>query len=99
MVQPAVVAQGDDPGAVDLVVADAVVAGDGEAWRCRGGLRPGRERRRGRTAAKGPVGPLVVVVAGEAVELGLEVGDGPGLGLLLGEPALEGLVEAFDLAG
>lgn len=32
VVQPAVVAQGDDLGAVDLVVADAVVAGCLEPW-------------------------------------------------------------------
>jgi hypothetical protein len=32
VVQPAVVAQGDDPGAVELVVADAVVAGCLEPW-------------------------------------------------------------------
>jgi hypothetical protein len=40
VVQPAVVAKGDDPGAVDLVVADAVVGRDGRTWRC--GRRVGR---------------------------------------------------------
>ena len=40
---------------------------------------------------------LLVVVLTEAVELGLQVGQGAGGGLLA-EVALEGLVEAFDLA-
>jgi hypothetical protein len=41
--------------------------------------------------------PVGVVVAGEAVELRLQLGHGRRLGLL-GEPALEGLMEALDLA-
>src|SRR6266508_2454653 len=95
--QPAVVAQRDDPAVVDLVVADAVVGGDGEAWRCRRRLWPGGIGAGWGAPAQCPVGPLGVVVAGEGVELGLELGHrlGPGL---LGEPAFEGLVEAFDLA-
>ena len=44
-----------------------------------------------------PVGPVLVVDALEAVELGLQLGEGGGGGLS-GEPALQGLVEAFDLA-
>jgi hypothetical protein len=43
------------------------------------------------------VGSKLVVDALEAVELGLQFGDGGG-GWLSGEPALECLVEAFDLA-
>jgi hypothetical protein len=39
----------------------------------------------------------MVVVAGELVELGLQLGHGCGPGLLA-QPAFEGLVEAFDLA-
>ena len=39
----------------------------------------------------------VVVFVDEGVELGLQFGDGVGAGLA-GEPAFEGLVEAFDLA-
>ena len=38
-----------------------------------------------------------VVVAAEPVELGLQGGDGGG-SALVGQPLLEGLVEAFDLA-
>jgi hypothetical protein len=43
------------------------------------------------------VGSHLVVVVAEAIELGLESGDGGG-SALLGQPLLEGLVEAFDLA-
>jgi len=43
------------------------------------------------------VRPAVVVFVDEGVELGLEVGEGGGLGLF-GQKAFEGLVEAFDLA-
>jgi hypothetical protein len=43
------------------------------------------------------VRPLGVVVAAEAVELGLELSQGPGPGPG-GEPLLEGLVEPFHLA-
>jgi hypothetical protein len=42
------------------------------------------------------VGSVVVVELDEPVEEVLEFGDGGGLGLT-GEPALEGLLEAFDL--
>ncbi len=41
--------------------------------------------------------PDLVVDAGEAVQLGLQFGHGGG-GWLSGEPALQGLVEALDLA-
>jgi hypothetical protein len=43
------------------------------------------------------VRPLVVVVGGEGVELGLQAGEvsGGGLG---GEPFLDGLLEPLDLA-
>jgi hypothetical protein len=41
--------------------------------------------------------PLVVVVAGEPVELGLQVGDRDGAGLA-DQPAFQGLVEALHLA-
>jgi hypothetical protein len=44
------------------------------------------------------VGPLGVVVGGELVEEGLPLCDGAGLVGLGGEPLLEGLLEAFDLA-
>jgi hypothetical protein len=41
--------------------------------------------------------PDLVVDAGEGVQLGLQLGHGGGGGLR-GKPALQGLVEAFDLA-
>jgi len=47
-------------------------------------------------AVQGAVGSALVVEVEEPVELGLKLGDGPGLGLA-GEPAFEGLVEPFDL--
>jgi len=43
------------------------------------------------------VRPLLVVDLAEGIELGLELGDGP-RARLLPEPALQGLVEALDLA-
>jgi hypothetical protein len=46
---------------------------------------------------QGAVRPAGVVVAGELVELGLELGEGAGGGLG-GEPFLQGLLESFDLA-
>jgi hypothetical protein len=51
VVEPAVVAQRDDPGVVDFVVSDAVVGGHDDAWRCRCRLRPARERGRRGVAA------------------------------------------------
>ena len=51
-----------------------------------GGSGPGRQ---------GFVRPAGVVVAGERVELGLELGEGAGLGVLGGEPVLQGLLEPF----
>jgi hypothetical protein len=51
----------------------------------------------GGASAQRPMRPVGVVVAGEAVELRLQLGHGRRLGLL-GEPALEGLMEALDLA-
>jgi hypothetical protein len=43
------------------------------------------------------VGPDLVVDASEGVQLGLQLGEGDG-GWLGGEPALQSLLEAFDLA-
>ncbi len=48
-------------------------------------------------AVEGSVGAVVVVGAGEFVELGLEVGDG-GCGGLGFEPFFEGLLESLDFA-
>jgi hypothetical protein len=81
---------------VGSVVAQPVVAvvadGGGESrFRCGGvGHRRGEPLQR-------PVGSKLVVDALEAVELGLQVGQSGGGGLS-GEPALQGLVEALDLA-
>nr|WP_254902513.1 hypothetical protein [Mycobacterium simiae] len=51
----------------------------------------------GGAATAGAVGAHGVVVLGEGVELGLEVGDTGRWGLAV-QPFFEGLVEAFDLA-
>lgn len=51
----------------------------------------------GEASTDRPVGAVVVVDQAEQVELGLQVLDRCG-GWLLGEPFLEGLVNAFDLA-
>jgi hypothetical protein len=97
VVEPTVVAQGDDAGAVDLVVADAVVGRDPPLGACGSGLRARGKGGCWGAAAQGPMGPSGVVVVAEPIQLGLQLRDGVGLGLL-GEPALEGLVEALDLA-
>ena len=66
------------------------VAGDG--------LGPGGIRGGGGSAVfQGPVRPLVVVIAGELVELGLQLGEGGG-GDLGAQPFLQGLLESFDFA-
>jgi hypothetical protein len=44
------------------------------------------------------VGPLLVVVRGELFEQCLELGEGGGLGVLGGEPFLEGLLESLGFA-
>jgi hypothetical protein len=98
VVQAAVVAQGDHAAAVDRVVADAAVAWGGVAWRCGSGLGSLGVGGSWGVSGEGAVGSLGVVVAGELVELELQVGHGC-RGGLLGEPAFEGLVEALDLAG
>jgi hypothetical protein len=82
---------------VDPVAAHAVmgvgcpVAGSGFRAGCVGGGGGG-------AVGQGPVRPLAVVEAGEAVEEGLELGEDGWLGSLGGEPGLEGLPEPFDLA-
>jgi hypothetical protein len=95
VVEPAVVAQGDDAGGVDSVVADPVVGrvlvGAGE------GFGPGVKCVLWRASAEGAVGPDGVVVGAEFIEQGLQLGDGVG-GPRGGEAFFEGLVEAFDLA-
>ncbi len=91
------VAEGDDAVGVGDVGADAVVGAGGMA--AGGGFGPGGVGEGGGGLLwQRPVGALVVVVAGEGVELGLELGEVGGLGCLGAEPFFEGLLEAFDLA-
>jgi hypothetical protein len=94
VVQAAVVAQGH-AAAVDDVAADAAVRLCEPAG--GGGAGAGVPRLGRRAAVQRTVRPPGVVGVGERVELGLEPGDG-GAEVMCGEPAFEGLVEAFDLA-
>ncbi|MFG1820838.1 hypothetical protein ACGFIF_44280 [Kribbella sp. NPDC049174] len=78
VVEPAVHAQGDDAGVVDLVGADAVVdlagpvgAGGGFGAGVVGGGRGGLVRQR-------PMRAAVVVLVAQSVEQHLEVGDRDG---------------------
>jgi hypothetical protein len=83
VVKLACVAEGDGAGFADGVGADAVVGvGGAAAW---GGLGPGGICSGGcGLAGQGFVRAAGVVVAGECVQLGLELGEGGGLGLLGG---------------
>lgn len=63
----------------------------------RPGLDPGAIGLHGRAPAQRPVRPGRVVVAGEAIQLLLQVGERP-RGGLSGQVALERLVQALDLA-
>ena len=93
--QAAVVAEGDDAGGVDSVVANPVVRRDlvsgGE------GFGSGVEGLQGCSSGHGAVGAHGVVVGGEVVELVLQFGGG-GRGWLGAEVFFQGLVEALDLA-
>ncbi len=72
VVEPAVVAQREDPGRVDGVVADAEVdVGDGGAG--RGGFGSGVVGLLRGSSADGAVRPLGVVVATEGIELPLQL--------------------------
>jgi hypothetical protein len=77
VVQAALVPEGDGAFLVEFVVADAVAggvdAGAGGVGLLAGGVGGGGSR-----TADGPVGADLVVVAGEVIELGLELflGDG-----------------------
>jgi len=70
----AVVADGDDAGGVDAVVADPVVRGDAVAG--GKGFGAGVKRLQGSVTADGPVGSDPVVVGQEVIELVLKFGDG-----------------------
>ena len=96
VVDAAVVAEGDRSGVVDAVVADAVGGGRRSVPGVALGSRWCRRRRGcvGRVSGGGGGGCRSSM---KRVELGLELGEGVG-GWLGGEPAFEGLVEAFDFA-
>src|SRR5207249_11629901 len=74
---------------------DAVVEGCQRL--CRPGLDPGVEDREWGLPVERSVGPAVVVVVAKGVELELELGQRASW-RLPAEKALEGLVEALDLA-
>ena len=90
------IAQGETARVVDPVAADLGVGQEGLAVDLDGGLverSPGAHRR---AAARG-VGALLVVEVDESVDLGLELGQGGGRGLLA-QPLLQREVVALDLA-
>jgi hypothetical protein len=94
VVEAASPAQGDHTLGVGDVVAQAEVARAGTPRRLR--LGPGGVG--GGSAAPGrPVRPVVVVSAAEGIELGLQLSEGARHRLAL-QPALQGLLEALDLA-
>jgi len=98
VLEPAGVAQGDDAAGVDAVVADTVVA-VGVAAAGGAGLRAvAVGGGGGRSVWEGAVRAAVVVLVGEGVEQGLQLGQGGGLGGLGAEPLFEGLLEPFDFA-
>ena len=82
-------------GGVEAVVAQAVVLLGAWAGGC--GLRGGPVGLAGGAAGQGAVGALLVVVVAELVELALQLGECSG-GRSGAQPALQGLVEALDLA-
>ena len=93
--EPAVVAQGHAAGLVDPITTDSIVAvGVVGGW---AGLDPGVEDLLGGAPTEGTVGPVLVVVGREAIQLGLQLGPG-GRGGLAAEELLQRLVEAFHLA-
>jgi hypothetical protein len=96
VVEPAVVAERDHAVGVDGVVADPEVRVE-DRGRERAGFGPIVERFGRGASAQRPVRTLVVVVADEGVELGLESPFGAG-GWSSSEPVLQGLVEPFDFA-
>jgi hypothetical protein len=90
VVELAAVAQGDGAGGADLVSADPVVGVGGPV--AGDGLGPGGGGGgRGDPAGQGFVWPLLVVVAGEYIQQGLQLSEGGGLGRLGGEPVLQRL--------
>jgi hypothetical protein len=93
VVHAGVDAQGDGAVGVDAVFADSPVP----VGSCGGGFASGCVGLFGGSSVEGSVGSGGVVVAGEVVELVLQVGD-RGVGWLGAEPFLQCLLEAFDFA-
>ena len=95
VMQTAGPAQGDAAAPVDQIVAEPEVTGGAAPGRVC--LRSGPVGLDRGHAADGPVWSLFVVDDPERIELGLQLREGARCGLLP-EPALQGLVEALDLA-
>jgi hypothetical protein len=97
VVEAAGVAEGELAVGVDAVSADAVAGAGGPA--AGGGFGPGSVCGGGGLAAgQGAVRPLVVAAGGERAGESLERGEVGGLGVLGGQPFLQGLLEPFRLA-
>ncbi len=97
VVQAAVVPEGEFAVAVDAVLADAEVFADVCALPGRGGAGPGGPGCGRSLPVDAPVRAFGVVVGGEVVQLGLQLGDGRRW-WQAGESLLEGLVQPFDFA-
>ena len=95
VVESAGVADGELAVGVHPVPADAEVLADLDALSGGDGVGSGGPGGDGGLPVDAAVGPVVVVVVGEGVQLGLQVSQGGGR-LLMDEPVLLGLVEAFD---
>jgi hypothetical protein len=95
VVQSAVDPQGQAAVGVDAVGADPLVAVESLPGGCFGAGGVGG--RGGALVGQRAVWAAVVVFVDEVVEVGLQLGEGGGAGLVA-EVLFEGLVEAFDLA-
>ena len=89
------VAEGDPALVVHPVVADAVV--DGGICSLGPGLEAGVEGSEWSSAGQGSVGPVLVVIGTESVELELQDRQGRCWGLL-GQETLQGLVKTLNFA-
>src|SRR6185437_7130033 len=94
VVEPAVVAEGNEPGGVDAVGADTVVGVGGPVAGAGLGAA-GVGSGRGSAARQRPVRPLGVVDAGKGVQQLLQLAEGGGLAGLGAEPVFHGLLEAL----
>ncbi len=97
VVEAAGVAEGELAVGINAVGADPVVAAG--AGLAGGGLGPGViGGGGGGPVRQGSVRPLVVVDPREDIQQGLQLGEVVGLGILGGEPFLQGLLEPLGLA-